>query len=77
MSGTERKGIHSVRVPVLDLALFDLLGTWIAAYLLAKYVLHMDTLPVFFGVWLIGVLVHCTMRIKTPVTGFFCGDPKT
>jgi len=63
-----RKGLHEQRIPVLDWALWDVVGTVIAAYVLARWQqwsLWKTTLVLF----VLGEVVHYAMGIKTAILG--------
>jgi hypothetical protein len=65
--GVPGKGVHAMRIPVLDWALVDTAMTIIGAWLLQRYIFTTRSyLEVLLGFFLLGELLHA----------FFCVDSK-
>lgn len=61
---TPREGIHATRIPVLDVALWDVVGTVVVAVVVAL-VFRWPVWATLAGAFLLGVLVHAALKIKT------------
>ena len=68
--GTPRTGVHSIRIPVLDIALFDTVLTFVAAWFLQKAFFHETSyLTVLLIFAILGEILHVLFCVKTRVTG--------
>jgi hypothetical protein len=67
--GAPRTGAHSIRIPILDIALVDTVLTFIAAWLLQR-VFFRETpyLTVLLILAILGEILHVVFCVKTPVT---------
>lgn len=59
-----RKGIHSIRI--FDIAVVDVLLTVVAAVYIAKWT-GADLWKVLIGLFLLGIIVHRVLGIRTKV----------
>jgi hypothetical protein len=64
-----REGIHKWRIPIIDLALLDVLGTFIAAYFIVKFTekkIKINKVILWFIIlFLIGQIIHKYLNIET------------
>ena len=71
--GRPRQGLHRARIPVLDLALWDVVGTFALAYLTfyffpnwsSNYLVHLA------GWFLLATLLHLIFCVPTKITSLF------
>ena len=63
---TPRKGIHAYRIPVLDIAAVDTVGTIAVAYGVSKY-MNWSFLATTVGLFGIGEVYHHVYNIDTPI----------
>ena len=61
---TPRKGIHAHRIPFLDLATIDTLGTIGGAYLIAKY-MDWSFLKTTLGLFALSIPIHHYFRVHS------------
>jgi hypothetical protein len=67
--GAPNTGIHSYRIPVLNIAFFDLFFTIIGAIALGHY-LKLDWYYVLLILLVLGEILHIAFCVKTPITSF-------
>lgn len=70
MIGTPRQGVHAIRIPLIDVAFFDVFCTIVAAYLLGK-LLKINTIYIFIILNIIAQISHYACNIETKVQFFF------
>jgi hypothetical protein len=63
---TPRKGIHASRIPILDIAAVDTVGTIAIAYGVSKY-MNWSFLATTVGLFGLGEAFHHAYNIKTPI----------
>lgn len=70
--GSSRMGVHSTRIPVLDIALADTLMTIVAAFFIQKFMYpntpYMTVLILFA---ILGEILHVVFCVDTRVVQFF------
>lgn len=69
--GTPGEGVHSTRIPVLDIALVDTVATIVTAFLIQK-VFYPDTpyLTVLILFTILGEILHYLFCVNTKVTSY-------
>lgn len=71
--GVPRTGFHSARIPWLDYALWDTVGTigvtWVLVLLLAKDKSFPNTLRWILFAFLLGLLLHLLFGVRTKMVG--------
>jgi len=73
--GEPRTGVHTRRIPVLDIALADTVMTVIGAWALQHWVFpDVPFWKVFLAFFIFGEILHWMTCVKTPVTQFFLDD---
>ena len=66
--GVPRKGIHSYRIPLLDISVVDTALTFFAAYYVQKnYYKKTPLLNVFLGLMVLGIIVHKLFAVDTKI----------
>jgi hypothetical protein len=63
---TPRQGIHAHRIPILDIATVDTVGTLALAYGISKY-MDWPFLATTVGTFAAGIGVHHVMKIDSPL----------
>jgi hypothetical protein len=73
--GTPGEGAHSVRIPILDIAVVDTLATIVTAFLIQK-VFYPDTpyFTVLILFTILGEILHVLFCVRTRVTTFIIDD---
>ena len=66
--GKPRKGVHAIRIPILDVALVDVAMTMFAAYWIAKY-WDWSFWTVFLVLFGLGIFLHRIFCVKTKIDG--------
>lgn len=70
--GVPRTGFHSARIPWLDYALWDVVGTigvtWVLVLLFAKDKSFPNTLRWILFAFLLGLLLHLLFSVDTTMT---------
>jgi len=70
--GVPRTGFHSARIPWLDYALWDTVGTigvtWVLVLLFAKDKSFQNTLRWIIFAFLLGILLHFIFNVDTTMT---------
>ena len=64
MFSRPRQGIHSLRDPIFDLALVDVLGTLGVAYMTSRYFGY-SLMWTLIGLLVAGTIVHMQLGIQT------------
>ena len=64
--GKPRKGVHSYRIPILDLAAVDVIFTILAAWLFAYYT-KWTFWKVLVGLFLLGIVLHRLFCVRTKI----------
>ena len=64
--GKPREGLHKWRVPIVDLAAFDLAATAVGAYLLSPRKTYTLVTINFLLLWSAGVILHKMFAIHEP-----------
>jgi hypothetical protein len=67
--GKPRTGLHSYRIPIIDLAVIDLVLTVVGAWLLSK-VLDKSFIVVLVVLLLLGVLFHASFCVDTQLNSY-------
>jgi len=62
--GEPRKGVHALRIPLLDIALFDTALTAIAAFALSR-LFNTSFLLTFIVLLIVGIAVHRAFCVDT------------
>ncbi len=68
--GEPRKDFHSIRIPILDIALLDTLGTIFFAYILSFYCLKRTKYNFFiilFILFILAIFSHYIFCVKTKI----------
>ena len=65
-AGRPRQGIHARRIPLLDWALWDVVGTVVVAVILSRWLRRPPWL-VAGGLFLLSVVVHLLLGVPTAV----------
>ena len=70
--GVPRTGFHSARIPWLDYALWDVIGTigvtWVLVLLFAKDKSFQNTMRWILFAFLLGLLLHLLFSVDTTMT---------
>ena len=70
--GVPRTGVHSARIPWLDYALWDVIGTigvtWVLVLLFAKDKSFQNTMRWILFAFLLGLLLHLLFSVDTTMT---------
>ena len=66
--GKEKEGIHSYRF--MDIAIMDVLFTFIGALLIAYY-FKLNIILVFIGLIILGTIIHYIFCVETTITKMF------
>lgn len=71
--GVPRTGFHSARIPWLDYALWDTIGTisvtWVLVMIFAKDKSVLNTIRWIAFAFLLGLLLHILFGVKTKMVG--------
>ena len=62
--GKPREGVHSFRLPILDIAVVDLMLTIIVAFFIARH-FNKSFIDIFIILMLIAILSHQYFGVKT------------
>jgi hypothetical protein len=65
--GKPREGVHKYRIPILDLALIDVIMTIFGAYLISRYTRYNRFWKVLFIMWIISIIMHTLFCVETSV----------
>jgi len=65
--GKPRQGFHAMRIPGLDVAARDTIGTFVIAVLLAL-IFKWSIWKTVLGAFIIGLLMHALFGVKTKLT---------
>ena len=68
--GAPRTGMHAARIPLLDLALWDVVGTLVAAGILA-YALNVNAVWTALALLVLGTALHLVFCVRTTITQLF------
>lgn len=66
--GKPRQGFHAARVPILDLALWDVVGTLLIAAVVWRTT-ACRAVSAVAGVFVLATCLHLLFCVKTPTTG--------
>jgi hypothetical protein len=66
-AGKPGAGFHAARIPLIDLVLFDVLGTVLIAWLVAHW-LDVSVPYTVVGAFVLGTILHLLFCVETPVT---------
>jgi fatty acid desaturase len=69
--GKEKEGVHRYRI--FNIAIVDLLGTILGAWILAKW-LQQSFWLIFVIVFLLGIILHRLFCVPTTITKFLFGN---
>lgn len=70
--GRPSSGLHSYRIPFVNLAFIDVFFTLIASYILHVYsIKNYSVLEIFIFLFIIGEIFHLSFCVKTPITDLF------
>ena len=80
-ASTPRCGLHALRIPVIDLAFWDVLGTVLAAiliwYVIRRWMPNLHVGTVIFIFFVIAIATHAYLGIDTRLNRFlFCGGSR-
>jgi len=65
--GEPRKGFHAARIPILDVALWDTLGTIVIAALVA-YAFKWSAWKTILGAFVLATFLHWLFGVRTKMT---------
>lgn len=66
MFGKPHEGVHKHRIPILDLALVDVVMTILGAYLISWYYGYRFWKVLFFA-WILSIFAHTLFCVETTV----------
>ena len=72
--GTPRMGLHALRIPLIDVAFWDVVGTLLIAVLIA-HILKTNVVSTVLIAFLLGCAAHIVFCVPTTVTRFILGIP--
>ena len=67
---TPRCGIHKLRIPIVDLAFWDVLMTLIAAFAISRFVPRVHLATWILILFVLGIVVHAMLGIQTRLNCF-------
>jgi len=65
--GEPYKGVHSYRIPLIDVALVDVICTIIGAYLLSKLFNNIPFMHMLFFLFMLGIFLHKLFCVETKI----------
>jgi hypothetical protein len=69
--GKPGEGVHSMRIPVLDISLVDTTLTFIGAYFIQKQFPSYSYLQVLIAFFILGEILHVLFCVKTQIAKHF------
>lgn len=67
--GKPYEGVHSIRIPIIDLAFIDVFFTVIAAYIISKYFEYNFVCTLLF-LFLLAIFIHYIFCVNTRLNVF-------
>jgi hypothetical protein len=65
--GKPGEGVHSMRIPVIDISLVDTALTFVGAYFIQKQFPSYSYLQVFIAFFILGEILHILFCVKSKV----------
>lgn len=73
MFGKPREGSHSTRIPILDVALTDVVATLVGGYFISQ-IYNLTFFNAFIVLFIISIIAHRAFCVRTKVDSFLFPD---